>query len=87
MAPGCAQVGLEAVPEAAVGVAVGAQGREDGLGVPAVEEQLEAPPIQDAGVAEEEAAGGALIGHLRSLLPDAVRRREGRGTPSGFHGR
>ena len=59
-----AQVGLEAVPVAAVGVAVGAQGREDGLGVPALEEQLEAPPIEESGVAGHEAArGGQLIAH------------------------
>ncbi len=60
-----AQVGLEAVPVAAVRVAVRAQGGEDWLGVPALEEQLEAPPIEETGVAGHEAARrGEVIAHV-----------------------
>jgi hypothetical protein len=53
-----AQVGLEAVPVAAVGISVGPQRGEDGLRVPAVEEQLEAPPVEETSVAGHEPAGG-----------------------------
>jgi hypothetical protein len=57
------------VPVAAVAVAVRAQGGEDGLGVRAVEEQLEAAPIEDTGVAGHEAArGNQVITHRPTWL-------------------
>ena len=56
LALGRAQVGLQTVAVAAVRVAVGAEGGEDEPGVGAVEEQLEASPVKQAGVAGQEAA-------------------------------
>jgi hypothetical protein len=60
-----AQVGLEAMPVAAVAISVTTQGGEHGLDVAAVEEQLEAPPVEDTGVAGHEAPRGThVITHL-----------------------
>jgi hypothetical protein len=59
-----AEVGLEAMPVAAVRVAVRPQRVEDGLGLPAIEQQPEAPAVEEASMAGHEAARGAqLIAH------------------------
>jgi hypothetical protein len=64
LALGRAQVGLEPVAVAAVGVAVGAHGVEGVLGARAREEQLEAPPVEQAGMAgQEPARGSQLLAH------------------------
>jgi len=67
LALGRAQVGLEAMPVAAVRVAVRAQRRERGLGLAAREEELEAPAVQQPGMSCHEAAcGGQQVAHLQA---------------------
>ena len=61
LAGGRAHVGLDRVAEAAVVVAEGAYGVEDGLLRPAVEAVLEAAALEDAGVGVQEAACGVEV--------------------------
>jgi hypothetical protein len=49
-----AEVGLEAMPVASVAIAVSAESGEGRLGVPAVEEQLEPPPVEEPRMARHE---------------------------------
>ena len=71
LAGGRAHVGLDRVAEAAVVVAEGAQGVEDGLLRPAVEAVREAAALEDAGVGVEEAAGGVEV----DVMPPSWRER------------
>jgi hypothetical protein len=54
----CAQVWFEAVPVAAVTIAIPAQCGHDRLLRSVVEEELEPPTIEEAAVGGHEAAGG-----------------------------
>jgi hypothetical protein len=65
-----AQIGLERVAEAAIGVLVGAQRREHGLGRAALEQVQIAPAVDQPGIGPDEGLGGGAVGLSRhSVLP------------------
>ena len=59
------------MPVASVGVAVRPQGGEHGLRVAAVEEQLEAPPVEETGMARHEASSGIQSIHHSGVETEA----------------
>jgi hypothetical protein len=72
LALGSANVGLERVAEPAIGVAVGAQRVEHRGDARAVEEDGEPVPVEQAGVGEDEPAGGVGVDRYPAKLRAAA---------------